>query len=608
MSASKLKPFPAGSVRLLPSEFKRRFELVRTFMMSLANDNLLQNHYLEAGLRPITFERGHKREGETGLPVNRQPFDACHWGWESPTCQLRGHFLGHWLSAAARIYAQNDDVEIKAKADVIVGELALCQAANGGEWAGSIPEKFLQWAAEGRPIWAPHYTLHKTLMGLFDMYAHAGNEQALDIIEKWAPWFTRWTAQFDRATWDQMLDVESGGMLEIWADMYGATGKEQYRDLMTRYEHRHLFEPLRAGEDVLSVKHANTTIPEIQGAARAWEVTWGKKWRETVFAYWQSAVTARGYFATGGQTLGEKWTPPHELAHWLGATNQEHCTVYNMMRLANYLLRWTGDMAYANYWEQNLLNGILAQQHPLTGMVAYYLPLAAGHHKRWGTPTESFWCCHGTLLQAHTQYADNIFFRQDDGVLLSQFVPAIAVWEHNETPIKMELTIDPQITGTHRPESLTLDLRVDTAEPVEFTLRVRRPWWVTGAPQITVDGEDVPAGGTYPGACEVWGEWHHNHMRVVLPKSLLVNLLPDQPDTVAFMDGPVVLAGLTDEGRRLYGDISDPLSMLAPDQERHGPHWTGAWRTVGQDREMRLMPLNEVVDQRYAVYFPIKKK
>ena len=109
--------------------------------------------------------------------------------------------------------------------------------------------------------------------------------------------------------------------------------------------------------------HANTTIPEILGAARAWEVTGDDRWRAIVDAYWRAAVTERGYFATGGQTCGEIWTPPHEQAARLGDKNQEHCTVYNMMLLADRLLRWTGDPAYADYWERNLYNGILAQQH-----------------------------------------------------------------------------------------------------------------------------------------------------------------------------------------------------------------------------------------------------
>ena len=95
---------------------------------------------------------------------------------------MRGHFLGHWLSAAACIAANTGDQEIKGKADYIVSELARCQQENGGEWVGSIPEKYLDWIARGKPVWAPHYTLHKTLMGLLDMYAVGGNAQALEIL------------------------------------------------------------------------------------------------------------------------------------------------------------------------------------------------------------------------------------------------------------------------------------------------------------------------------------------------------------------------------------------------------------------------------------------
>ena len=66
-------------------------------------------------------------------------------------------------------------------------------------------------------------------------------------------------------------------------------------------------------------------------------------------------------------------------------------------------------MAYADYWERNLYNGILAQQHPETGMIAYFLPMRAGSVKNWGSATQDFWCCHGSLVQAHTIYANNVY-------------------------------------------------------------------------------------------------------------------------------------------------------------------------------------------------------
>ena len=233
---------------LLPGLFQNRFELSRRYVLSLKSSRLLQNHYLEAGL---------------WAPM-RQPEDA-HWGWESPTCQIRGEFLGHWLSAAAHICANTGDQELKGKADFIVSEVARCQEENGGEWAGPIPEKYFDWLARGKHVHAPHCTVHRNMMGLYDMYAQTGNQQALDILVRWARWFQRWSAQFSQEQFDGMLDVETGGMLESWADLYGVTGEREHEELMHRYYHRHLFDPLLAGQDVLTNQHANTTIPEIQG-------------------------------------------------------------------------------------------------------------------------------------------------------------------------------------------------------------------------------------------------------------------------------------------------------------------------------------------------------
>jgi DUF1680 family protein len=145
----------------------------------------------------------------------------------------------------------------------------------------------------------------------------------------------RWTSQFSREEMDEILDVETGGMLEAWAGLYGLTGCEEHLELMQRYDRPRLFERLLAGEDPLTNRHANTTIPEAHGAARAYEVTGDDRWREIAEAYWRCAVTERGYFCTGGQTTGEIWTPPFEFSARLGDKNQEHCTVYNMMRLAD---------------------------------------------------------------------------------------------------------------------------------------------------------------------------------------------------------------------------------------------------------------------------------
>ncbi len=584
------RAIPSDRVALHPGPIRHRFDINRAYLMSLSNANLLQNYYQEAGL----WNPRH-------LP------EECHGGWESPTCQLRGHFLGHWLSAAAKLYAATGDAEVKAKADHIVSELRRCQRENGGAWAGSIPAQYLDWIARGKTVWAPHYTLHKTLMGLQEMYALTGNEQALEIVVAWAAWFHRWTGQFSRTHMDDILDVETGGMLEVWANLYGVTGQQEHLDLLHRYDRPRLFEPLLAGEDVLTNKHANTTIPEIHGAARAWEVTGDRRWREIVDAYWHSAVTMRGFFCTGGQTDGEVWTPPHALSARLGNKNQEYCVVYNMMRLADWLLRWTGDGAYADYWERNLYNGILAQQHPDTGMVAYFLPLQAGGVKSWGSPTDDFWCCHGTLLEANASHNRGVYFENDAGLVVSQYVPSTLTWDQSGVSVRVTQTIDPQAEQAGRPQSLAVRLSVACERPVEFTLTLRLPWWLHREPVIMVDGARQSGPFTASSWYSIRRVWHDDTVLLTLPTGVTTAPLPDDPTTMAFMDGPVVLAGLCDEERTLRGNANAAETLLTPDNEREWNEWKPGYRTRRQPHNIRFLPLYDIRDERYTVYFPVQE-
>lgn len=59
-------------------------------------------------------------------------------------------------------------------------------------------------------------------------------------------------------------------------------------------------------------------------------------------------------------------------------------------------------MAYADYYERALTNGVLSiQRGKEPGIMIYMLPLgpgqskASGYHK-WGSKFNDFWCCYGT--------------------------------------------------------------------------------------------------------------------------------------------------------------------------------------------------------------------
>ncbi len=274
-------------------------------------------------------------------------------------------------------------------------------------------------------------------------------------------------------------------------------------------------------------------------------------------------------------------------------------------------------------------NGILAQQHPDTGMIAYFLPLHAGAEKVWGTPTEDFWCCHGSLVQAHTIYANHIAYTDDQGIVLAQYIPGEITWQVGGIPVTLRLEADAQLKSAHRPSSDAYTIKLSASQPVEFNLRLRLPWWMAGKPEVTVNGETRSADLSPSSYLELKQAWKEDLVQIRLPRRLAAVPLPDDPKTVGLMDGPVVLAGLNPahwdtHGREkrvdakeirpnyaidelpLSGDPAHLEELLTPDDEREWFYWRGDYRTVGQLTNFRLIPLYEVRDEVYTVYFVIK--
>lgn len=481
-----LKPAEKGSVKILPGVFRERMDVNRQYLLELDTNCLLQNFYLEAGIIL------------PGLQVVDNPETAnLHWGWEAPTCQLRGHFLGHWISAAAKLIAADGEPELRVKLDNIVSELARCQELNGGEWVGSIPEKYFTRLIKNQYIWSPQYVMHKTIVGLSDAYIYAGNTQALDILSHLSDWYITWTEKAAETNPHAVYAGEEAGMLEVWAQLYQLTKDEKYLTLAKRYADAGLFRKLKEGKDSLTNCHANASIPFTHGAAKMYEITGDSDWLEVVKLFWKAAVTDRGMFSTTGMNAGEFWVPPHMQGHFLGSNDQEFCTVYNMVRTASYLLKYTGEAQYADYIERALYNGFLAQQNAQTGMPAYFLPLGAGSRKKWGTKTRDFWCCHGTMVQVQTLYPELVWFTDGDKITAAQYIPSEFTAEMNGANVTVSQTtgmkyyndqafFDEKDDGQMSRWLLKFSVKCD--KPVRFTLSLRVPEWAKGV-ELEVNGK-----------------------------------------------------------------------------------------------------------------------
>lgn len=592
-----------------------RREEDRKYVMSLTNENLLLPYYHEAGIIRITY-----------LP--RQ----LHGGWDSPLSMIRGTVCGHWLSTAALLYSETKDMVVKSRADEVVREIGRCQKENGGEWCFSIPEKYLLWLKAGKRTWAPQYVCHKTMAGLLDMYRFGENEQALEIVKRAADWFLRYTEDIGEEQMARMMWEETGGMMEFFADLYAVTGDPRHLTLMRRYERKDLFELLETDENPLVNMHANSTVPEIMGAARAYEVTGEERYRRLTERYWEIAVHKSGMFVTGGQTSGEAWTPEQMHGARLGRTNQEHCLVYNMMRLADYLFRWTGEAEYADYWERNLYNGIFAQgfykealheqmggdpAEPKYGYVSYYLPLHAGAKKIWGSRTNDFWCCHNTLMQANASFYRSLYYQEEDRIVSSQYQDSDVTFTVSGKKVHLTQKQD-RCTGEiiriekvnreiiERPQYIRVEMDVDCEEETAFELSFRIPWWLSGPMEVTVDGTRTEYEENKKGFAVLKRVWGKNRITVTLPKKVTVWPLPECPDMVAFMDGPVALAGLVDEERTLYYR-EKPEEILVPYDERLWADWLTGWKTIKQPVNFVFLPIYKIGYETYTTYFPVEK-
>lgn len=596
------------NVTLLPGLFRERMQVNKNYLMELDTQCLLQNFYLEAGIVM------------PGQQVIDDPEKArLHWGWEAPSCQLRGHFLGHWLSAAAMYYASEKDMEVKVRLDKIVAQLALCQQENGGEWVGPIPEKYFQRLADNRYIWSPQYVMHKTVMGLIDAFRYADNTQALDILGRLSDWYVRWTERMQKVNPGAVYSGEQGGMLELWAELYALTKEEKYVFLIQRYQDNGMFRILADGRDALTNDHANASIPLSHGSARLYEVTGDEKWRRYTELFWKCAVTDRGMFCTGGQNAGEFWAPPFKQGQFLGVNDQEFCTVYNMVRTAQYLYRWTGDAVYADYIERCLYNGFLAQQNPATGTPTYFLPLSAGSRKKWGSKRHDFWCCHGTMVQAQALYPELIYLEDTENrrIVVGQYIPSRLSTHMEGSDISVSLTTDMKsyncqtLFDEHSGGNMSrwsFRLDISCSEPTKFTLSLRIPRWLKGEAVLTVNGNSEKAT-VSNGYLDITRVWSEDAVSLFFPSGLAMETLPDRPGLAAVTDGPIVLAGLIARDCGMIGDFEHPESFLYPQTEH--TYATFPWKqncyvTVDQPENFVFVPLYEVEDEVYTVYFTQK--
>jgi len=593
-----VEPFALTNVTLLDCPFRDAMLRDQKYLLALEPDRLLQTFRVNVD-----------------LPTSARPYG----GWEGTQVEIRGHILGHYLSALSLMYASTGDGVFKQRADYIIGELAVCQSNSPAAgfhtgYLSAFPESFIDRVEQRKNVWVPWYTLHKIMAGLLDAHLLCGNARALTVLTNMANWVE---FRVDRLTPEQMqksLDTEHGGMNEVLANLYAVTGDTNYLRLAEAFNHQKVFAPLAQGEDKLNGIHANTQIPKIIGATREYELTGDPQFLTVATTFWDAVALHRSY-VIGGDSDHEHFFSTNDFAKHLSTDTAETCNTYNMLKLTRELFALEPSAAKMDFYERGLYNHILASQDPETGMFVYLMSLKPGHFKTYSTPEDSFWCCVGTGMENHAKYGDTIYFHDANSLYVNLFIASKLSWREKSLNLRQE---------TRFPENDSTVLKFKLEKPVSFALKIRHPAWATDCVTVSINGKKQSVSSTPGSYFTLQREWlDGDKVEIQFPMKLHTEPLPGVSNTVAILYGPIVLAGemgtnampnpitrsQTDYSRLPAPDapvfVCDAGELLNHIKPVAGKPLTFRTHELGKPNDVTLIPFYRMHRERYSVYWEL---
>ncbi len=500
-----LKDVPMSDVEILDSYEKNAFSLEVKYLKKLDADKLIRGFCDISGIESSAEKYG---------------------GWENSAIQ--GHTLGHYLTAVSQGYNTSGDEELKVIADHVVDVLSLCQNKESG-YLAAIPEGHYIQLEEGNTsgTWVPWYTMHKIISGLISAYTFTGNQKALDVASRLGDWVYSRTSGWSEEIRNTVLNVEYGGMNDCLYELYSHTGKETHLSAAHSFDEMSLFEPLYNGEDILNGKHANTTIPKIIGALKRYTVTGEEYYLEVAENFWDIVVSSHSYI-TGGNSEWEHFGEPDILDAERTNCNCETCNTYNMLKLTRELFKITGDIKYADYYDNTFINAILSSQNPESGMTTYFQPMATGFFKVYSSETEHFWCCTGSGMENFSKLDDSIYYKDENSLYVIRYTSSSVKLKEKGLEFIQKADL-PQVKFT-----------VKGTGEVELVLRV--PDWCADKPSLSVNGEgtDYKIKDGFIRISRLWNDG--DTVAYTMPMATEVHTLQDNEDVVAFKYGPWVLS------------------------------------------------------------------
>ncbi|KIC96504.1 glycoside hydrolase family 127 protein [Flavihumibacter solisilvae] len=586
--AVKAYGFDLKDVQVAPgSPFKNAMDKDAGYLLFLEPNRLLHRFYVNAG-----------------LPVKSEVYG----GWE--TEGLSGHTLGHYLSAISMMYASTGDEEYKKRVNYIVSEIRRCQVARKTGFVGAMPGEDSAWykvsigdirsgGFDLNGLWAPWYVVHKLMAGLIDAYLYTGNREALVIADGISDWTGNTLKNLTETQLQKMLRCEYGGMNDALATLYAITGDKKHLERSYKFYDDFVMKPLSQQIDPMPGKHSNTNVPKAIGSATQYTYTGNKSDQTIASFFWKTMVHHHSY-VIGGNSNYEYCGAADKLSDRLSDNTSETCNTYNMLKLTRQLFTQAPNSELGDYYERALYNHILASQNPETGMMCYFVPLRMGTKKQFSDSLNTFTCCVGSGMENHSKYGEGIYYEGTDGSLfVNLFIPSTLNWKSRNARIVQE---------TDFPSGNTTHLLISQKTSANYSVKIRRPYWATET-RVSVNGQTEMVTADRDGFLVLNKKWKNNDRIVItFERELRTESMPDNPNRIAVLYGPLVLAG------KLGSEMPDPVFgtpvLLTDDKQVN--NWIRPVAAkplefeihgVAKPKNVQLTPFYQVYNEYYSVYW-----
>lgn len=585
----KAKPFSNMAVTLRPSWIKQREELNTRFLKSLEPDRLLHNFRVNAG-----------------LPSDAQPLE----GWEAPKIGLRGHFVGHYLSAISCAVEKYHDAQLAGALNYMIEELYKCQQALGNGYLSAFPEKDFE-VLETRysGVWAPYYTYHKIMQGLLDAYVRTGNKKAYDMVIQMASYVDRRMSRLDARTIEKVLysvganpSNEAGAMNEVLYKLYKVSKNPKHLALAKIFDRDWFLIPLSQNQNILSGLHSNTHLVLVNGFAQRYSIMRDKPYYDAVVNFWNMLMKEHTYVngsssgprpnvVTRTSLSAEHWGVPGHLSNTLTKEIAESCVSHNTQKLTSTLFTWEANPIYADVYMNTFYNSILALQSAHTGACVYHLPLGSPRKKAF-LKENDFRCCNGSTIEAFALLNSGIYYHNDSTLWVNLYVPSELDWK--EKNIRLE-------QSGEFPMNSSVEFSVSVKKQTAFGLNLFIPSWAK-AVDVFVNGEKQQTEITPDSYVSINRKWKNkDKVRLVFHYDFYIKTMPDDKNMIAIFYGPILLAFENGSELILKGTPEDILNGLKVQGDDNG-----SFTLNNGGRVYSLKPLYAIEEHSYGVYATIR--